>query len=318
MTILTVNTKRLFSLCSCQNVVQLRIKLLNITVNLFLKVHSPRWLEVKAVWCTSRGERMTSRTFLSSPPVSLVHNWLRPFRCVLLSCRPPTPVCIYTVPSRCAGIRQVMFTPTDTSSTPPPTSTHTRTDAYPSPGSDKLFTPQTPGTKGQADLYPPHSAHSQCIAGSRITAGCFSFAISEFGLWTIDSRNEVNVDSLMAKPAGLHLLMVLVVWVSVTNRLFLTIYCRHVHMHTQFYWRVTRKSLSVLVSIWQVQEWKAEDVGCMTKIKWEGVIRLSQLTCFVHNAGTRKLCSWHEKKRRSTQLTFVYACIPPPLWELWP
>lgn len=42
----------------------------------------------------------------------------------------PTPVFIYTVLSRCAGIIQVMFTPTGTSSTPPPPNTHMH--AYPS------------------------------------------------------------------------------------------------------------------------------------------------------------------------------------------
>lgn len=34
--------------------------------------------------------------------------------------------------------------------------TRTLTHAYPSPSSNKMFTPQTPGTKGQADLSPPH------------------------------------------------------------------------------------------------------------------------------------------------------------------
>lgn len=42
----------------------------------------------------------------------------------------PTPVCIYTVLAPCAGISQVMFTPTDTSSTPPPTNFHTHTHTH--------------------------------------------------------------------------------------------------------------------------------------------------------------------------------------------
>ena len=74
----------------------------------------------------------------------------------------------------------------------PETHIHTHTHAYPPPCSDKMFTPQTPGTKGQADLYPPHSAHSQPTAGSGFTAGSFAFVISEFELWAIALTLEIK------------------------------------------------------------------------------------------------------------------------------
>lgn len=67
----------------------------------------------------------------------------------------------YIVSSPCAAVlRQVMSTPTETSSgssSPPPTNahthgqTHTQTREH-SPRSNKLFSPQMPGTKGHADL----------------------------------------------------------------------------------------------------------------------------------------------------------------------
>lgn len=76
----------------------------------------------------------------------------------------------YTVTSRCTGFIQVMFTPTETSSIPPPQNTH----AYPSPAPNKMFTPHTPGTKGQADLYPPHSQSELC---SGFSFGCSYFMI---------------------------------------------------------------------------------------------------------------------------------------------
>lgn len=59
------------------------------------------------------------------------------------------------------GLRQVTLTPTETSSSsssssPPPTNAHARPNTHKHasivPRSNKLFSPQMPGTKGHVDL----------------------------------------------------------------------------------------------------------------------------------------------------------------------
>lgn len=124
----------------------------------FLRPNSPQWIAVKVVRCTSRGKWMTNssltlalprlclscsqliETVWVCPPLMSVHPHLCAFILSCLSVLESARCCLR--PQR----HQVALP-----------QTHRHTHAYPSPRSNTLFTPHTPGTKGRADLSPPHS-----------------------------------------------------------------------------------------------------------------------------------------------------------------
>lgn len=139
-----------------------------------------------------------------------------------------TPVCIYTVLSWCAEHSQVMFTPTDTSSTPPPTKTHTHSLALISCLAHRCLAPRAMLTSIR---HTPSPLQFRSWSGfTFLFCDIWSEALSQ--LHTSYKRNTQNDVNVKAAPVWtLYLYVVLVLCVPVTNRLCAVIYCRHMHTH---------------------------------------------------------------------------------------
>lgn len=191
-----------------------------------------------------------------------------------------------------------MFTPTDTSSTPPPTKTHTHSLALISCLAHRCLAPRAMLTSIR---HTPSPLQFRSWSGfTFLFCDIWSEALSQ--LHTSYKRNTQNDVNVKAAPVWtLYLYVVLVLCVPVTNSDCVLLFTVDTCTHT-------------LIGVLQ------SPVNC--KDDWDQMGgRCNIVTAFLlpdtHTSQSSR-CPCVFKIEKSTYLTLVYECIPPLLWESWP